>query len=211
MANRRTITTFSLSLLDLLFCAFGGVVVIAVIFAAIIKEEKASPLPEVVHISASIANHTDEEDSASTVPDRNNVFTITFTDSAQHSGNGFLDYDAFLNVQENSEAFKKHRAQSYFTIVKELGNQRAFLTRTVDADSVYYTGVKLFIAENDYNDLYDINDTFKLSFTLFFPGFQPVRLDTVINKGVIDMLRPYSSGVFLKIDMSQNPPIVELL
>lgn len=39
--SKRDISVFSLSLLDLLFCAFGGVIVLTVVFSAIIKYEQA--------------------------------------------------------------------------------------------------------------------------------------------------------------------------
>lgn len=38
---KKEISVFSLSLLDLLFCAFGGVIVLTVVFSAIIKYEEA--------------------------------------------------------------------------------------------------------------------------------------------------------------------------
>ncbi len=39
--SKKEISVFSLSLLDLLFCAFGGVIVLTVVFSAIIKYEQA--------------------------------------------------------------------------------------------------------------------------------------------------------------------------
>ena len=41
MSKNREISVFSLSLLDLLFCAFGGVIVLTVVFSAIIKYEQS--------------------------------------------------------------------------------------------------------------------------------------------------------------------------
>ena len=39
--SKRDISVFTLSLLDVLFCAFGGVIVLTVVFSAIIKYEQA--------------------------------------------------------------------------------------------------------------------------------------------------------------------------
>ena len=62
MANRE-IKVFSLSLLDVLFCAFGGVIVLTVIFSAIIKYKASEVEPEVLYMSVSY--ELDEADSTS--------------------------------------------------------------------------------------------------------------------------------------------------
>jgi len=53
---KKEVSVFSLSLLDLLFCAFGGVIVLTVVFSAIIKYEQAQS-----EKSRKIALHVDIE------------------------------------------------------------------------------------------------------------------------------------------------------
>lgn len=42
--SKKSMSVFSLSLLDMLFCAFGGVIVLTVVFSAIVKYEQASSI-----------------------------------------------------------------------------------------------------------------------------------------------------------------------
>ena len=102
---KKEISVFSLSLLDLLFCAFGGVIVLTVVFSAIIKYEQAqSEKSRQVAVSVNIeySNYSgfpkrfillsSSEIEIQPNPVLNNVF----------EGNSFLLFDE-ISIKENAK------------------------------------------------------------------------------------------------------------
>ena len=128
--SKRDISVFSLSLLDLLFCAFGGVIVLTVVFSAIIKYEQSQreKSPDVA-ISFSV-----EYSNASSVPD---TWKLVFRENpanqqARYIGSSLNIFDkGSLSYFENMSPDSQGKFMTGFEGKLKITEENTYLADTI--------------------------------------------------------------------------------
>jgi hypothetical protein len=168
---RRKVQVFSLSLLDLLCCAFGGVIVLAVIFSAIIKNKKSIEKKSFLFISAELKCPTEKPCDENTKERISNTLLAIYLDNED-------------NEDEEKESSPTRSAISRLATINGRTYDNAFTTLLIDSlvtDKKHKIWIKVI---NDRTVNTSI-EQFNLLIKIFNSKSQPFTREVLIDKNEI--------------------------